>query len=88
MRNITAILDAITQTEDWNRLQSSPLVSEANEKLLEELHKLPDYEDVAAAAYQYATACERAAILYGVHLADTLRSAAADPAAYLIPTEE
>ena len=53
-------------------------LSDALEKLDEQVQ-----EEIMSAAYMYATACERAALLFGIGLVDTIRAAGADPTAYL-----
>ena len=90
MEIINAIIDAITQTNDWNRMQEAPAIQEAEQELDAVLAGLPEdvAEEVKTAACVYSLHCERAALLYGIGVADTIRKAGADPAAYLVPTEE
>lgn len=80
---IANFMDTITQTEEWNKLQCNPAISEAEERIMEVLRQLPDHEAAESALYMYVTICERAAILYGIHAADTIKRIAADPTSYL-----
>lgn len=88
MNIITAILESFTQTDEWNRLQETPAIQQAESALKVALSDLPAdiAEEIEAAAFVYATRCEQAALLYGIGLSDTIRKAGADPAAFL--TEE
>ena len=85
MNIMNALLEAITQTEEWNRMQEAPIITEAMQSLQETVGSLPamQQEEIMAAAYMYATACERAALLVGIGLTDTIRAAGTNPAAYL-----
>lgn len=85
MNIMNALLETLTQTEEWNQLQDAPIVTEAMQSLQGAIDNLPamQQEEIMAAAYMYATACERAALLFGIGLTDTIRAAGADPAAYL-----
>ena len=85
MNIINAMLDSITQTDEWNRMQESPIITQAAQSLQETIKNLPaqQREEIEAAAAIYATACERAALLFGIGLVDTIRAAGTDPTAYL-----
>ncbi len=90
MNIINAFLETITQTDEWNQLQEAPAIVQAEQSFRETLEGLPSEqrEEIEVAAYLYTLACERAALLFGIGLVDTIREAAADPAAYLKEDEE
>ena len=90
MNIISAMLDTITQTDEWNRMQNAPAITEAEQIMKKAIMKLPErqQDEVASAAYTYALICERAALLFGIGLIDKIRKAGIDPAAYLQNQEE
>lgn len=90
MNIIEAMLDAITQTDEWNQMQNAPAVTEAEQIMKKAIMRLPErqQDEVASAAYTYALICERAALLFGLGLIDKLRAAGNDPAANIRWKEE
>lgn len=78
------LLSGITQTDTWKDVQlQNPEILAADKVLAEALEKLrgvaPEevINQIIDAAYAYASSFETAAILYGVHVADTLRDCSA-----------
>lgn len=85
MNIMNALLEALTQTDEWNQMQEAPIITTAMQGLQEAIESLPamQQEEIMSAAYMYATACERAAVLFGIGLTDKIRAAGADPVSYL-----
>ena len=85
MNIMNALLEALTQTEEWKQMQQAPVITEAMQGLQEAVESLTaqQQEEIMAAAYMYATACERAALLFGIGLTDKIRAAGADRISYL-----
>ena len=85
MEIMSAIIDAITQTREWNQLQEAPTIRQAEQNLDAAIAELPEdvAEEIRAAAYVYTLHCERAALLFGIGLVDKIRAAGADPVSYL-----
>lgn len=90
MNIINAMLDAITQTEEWNQMQNAPAITEAEQIFKESIKDLSEWqqEEIQSAAYTYTLLCERAALLFGIGLVDKISKAGIDPAAYLQNSEE
>ena len=80
------LMDGITQTDLWNQIQQTdPMLLEADKQLDDALAavktKCTDEElkAISDAASAYGTALDYAAIMYGIHVADTIRSVCANP---------
>lgn len=81
------IVGVISQSEEWNDIQmTSPAVVAAMSRMNEALEKarelLPKdiFDEVDRAQGAALGAIGEAAILYGIHVADVIRSVAANPA--------
>lgn len=82
------LMVGISQTGEWERIEvTDPQVKEADERHTAALNKVrhlipaEDYAELEDATLSYAFAIKDSAILYGIRVADVIRSMAADPVA-------
>jgi len=86
MNIIDSLLDTLTHTDEWKRMQTAQPIAAAEKDLRAIVDRAcagDEKETLLAALYIYTTYCEQAALLYGIGVADTIRAAGADPAAHL-----